>query len=188
MTAAAAPALADVDPLPTSPAPTTPGPATAPESTTPADTAPTTPTVDAAPPVSAGTPQISLVGTDDLAPILGLASVRTDLEEARRNGLRVTYRVTEPVTLKADVLIYGEITDRELKMCALPAAGPGDSLAKTTIPWTPTGANVVRIPFNVPSKRTLKKFLKVTVRVRLIATDASGNATTALKTVALKRR
>ena len=194
LAAAAAPALADEDPPATTPAETTPA------QTTPVETTPTTTPEDApstpveAPtaertPAQAAPSQTPLAGwSDALPPTIGLAAVRTDLEDARRKGLRVTYRVTEPVTLRADVLIYGEVVDRELRMCALPAAGPGESLAKLTVFRTPTGTNVVRVPFNVPSRRTLRKFLKITVRVRLIATDASGNATTVIKTAALKRR
>lgn len=193
LAAAAAPALADVDPAATTPVETTPAqttpvdvPPTSPEpvATTPAETTPieTLPT-------QSGPLQTTLAEwTDALPPTIGIAAVRTDLEEARRHGLRVTYHVTEAVTLRADVLIYGEIADRELRMCALPAAGPGESLAKLTVTRTQVGTRVVRVPFNVPSRRTLKKFLKITVRVRLIATDVSGNATTVYKTVSLKRR
>lgn len=173
--ASAVPAVAD-EPAPSTPVETTPA-QTAPEPTTP--TAPTP-----APPS-----QVALVESSDaVPPAIGFAAVRTDLEDARRHGLRVSYRVTEPVTLRADVLIFGQVVDRELKMCALPAAGPGDSLAKLTVSRTAAGASVVRIPFNVPSRRTLKKFLRITVQVRLIAADQAGNETTVYRTVALKRR
>lgn len=184
---AAAPALADGDePGPTTPVETTP---TTPVETTPA----TTPPVPAEPTTPetepAGPPQTPLLArTDGVPPALALTAVRRDLEDARRHGLRVTYRVSEPVTLRTDVLIYGEVADRELRMCALPAAGPGDSLAKSTVLHTPVGASVVRVPFNVPSRRTLKKFYKLTVKVRLIATDRSGAETTVTKTIALKRQ
>lgn len=172
----AVPALAADAPSASTPAETTPA-QTSPEPTTP-------PTPEPAP-----TDQVALVEwSDAVPPAIGFAAVRTNLEDARRNGLRVSYRVTEPVALRADVLIFGQVVDRELKMCALPAAGPGDSLAKLTVSRTVAGASVVRIPFNVPSRRTLKKFLRITVQVRLIASDQAGNETTVYRTVALKRR
>lgn len=178
----AVPALAADDPSASTPAETTPA-QTSTEPTTP-------PTPEPAPaPAPAPTDQVALIEwSDAVPPAIGFAAVRTNLEDARRNGLRVSYRVTEPVTLRADVLIFGQVVDRELKMCALPAAGPGDSLAKLTVSRTAAGASVVRIPFNVPSRRTLKKFLRITVQVRLIAADQAGNETTVYRTVALKRR
>ncbi len=132
-------------------------------------------------------PQVPLAApaADVLAPTVGLTGVRHRLEYARRNGLRVDYALSEPSSLRADVLIYGDVYDRELKMSALPGAGPGDSLAKATSAAAEAGPGVVRLAFNVPARRTLRKFLKLTVLVRLIATDAAGNETTAYKRVTL---
>lgn len=176
----AAPAVTLADPAAPPSEPT-------PIATTPDPAPPVSP--PAAEPVPVGAPQAPLVEwSDAVPPAIGFAAIRTDLADARRHGLRVSFRVTEPVTLRADVLIFGQVVDRELKMCALPAAGPGDSLAKLTIPRTAAGASVVRLPFNVPSRRTLKKFLRLTVQVRLIAADQAGNETTVYRTVALKRR
>lgn len=164
----AAPAAAD-DAVP-------PAPATAEAvSTTPA---PVEPAPIAQVPLSANV-------SDLFAPDVAIGEVRRELESARRNGLRVSYSLSEAATLKADVLIFGDVVDRELKMSALPAAGPGDSLAKATISRSPTGENVVRVPFNVAARRTLRKFYKITVRLRLIATDAAGNESVAYKRVTL---
>ncbi|MBJ7471483.1 MAG: hypothetical protein JHD16_09280 [Solirubrobacteraceae bacterium] len=134
-----------------------------------------------------GPPQVAFVerGTDLLPPKIAIVDVRRDLSSALRNGLRVTYTAGEPALLRADVLIVGDVVDRELLMSALPAAGPGDSLAKATIGRTPTGENVVRLAFNPAAKRTLRKFLKITVRLRLIASDAAGNQTVVHKRIAL---
>lgn len=138
-------------------------------------------------PVAEPAPQAPLAAfsADVFAPQLEIGDVRRQLEVARKTGLRVTYTASEPVTLQADVQIFGDVADRELRMSALPGAGPGDSLAKATIVGVPTGTNAVRVPFNLAARRTLRKFFKITVRVRLIATDAAGNATTSYKRVSL---
>lgn len=131
-------------------------------------------------------PQVPLAApaADVAAPSVAITAVRHRLEYARRNGLRVDYTVTEASHLKVDVLIYGDVYDRELAMSALPGAGPGDSLAKATVAVA-AGSGVARAAFNLPARRTLRKFLKLTVLVRLIAADAAGNETTAYKRVTL---
>lgn len=122
---------------------------------------------------------------DLLAPRVAIAAVSHRLEYARRNGLRVGYTLSEAAQVSADVLLYGEVNDRELKMSALPAAGPGDSLAKASVSAAPTAGGVVRLAFNVAARRTLRKFLKLTVLLRVMATDAAGNTATAYKRVTL---
>jgi hypothetical protein len=171
----------------TTPIETTPVDRTTPSATTPADAAPvasSTAEGGAAAPVPAQVP-FAAASSDLFAPKVAIGKVGRQLEVARRHGLRVTYTVSERVHLRADVLIYGDVADRELRMSALPAAGPGDSLAKATISRTATGTNVVRLPFNVAARRTLRKFYKITVRVRLIATDAAGNESTSYKRLSL---
>lgn len=167
---AAAPAGADESPLP-QPTTTTPTPVAA--------AVPVSTPVPVAAPVPVETP-------DTLPPAITVVQVRHRLTPARRHGLRVTYSVTEAVLLRADLLLATETTDRALRMAALPGAGPGDSLAKATIARTPTGEHVVRVMFNAPARRALRPFLKVTLILRLIASDAAGNETVTLRPVTLK--
>ncbi len=131
--------------------------------------------------------QVPLVATttDVTPPTVTIGSLGHRLEHARRKGLRFTFALSEPARVRADVLLYGDATDRELKMAALPAAGPGDSLAKLTLPGATAGAGIARLPFKVAARRTLRKFLKLTVLVRVIATDAAGNESTAYKRLTL---
>lgn len=169
-----------------SPAETTPETTPVVETTAP----PADPSLPPAPPATEpATPpaQVPLVAAspDMLAPAVAISAVRHRLEYARRNGLRVAFSLSEPALLKADVLLYGEVNDRELRMSALPAAGPGDSLAKATVSAPPSAKGVVRLTFNLAARRTLRKFLKLTVLLRVIATDAAGNTATAYKRVTL---
>ena len=184
MTLSAGSALADEPTAGTSPAVETTPASTAPQATTSDPSAPEATTEPA--PLQAGA-QVPLVAasSDLLAPRVVIGEVRHQLEAARRTGLRVTFSTSEPVTVRADVLIYGDVVDRELQMSALPAAGPGDSLAKATFSQRAAGKVAVRLPFNVAARRTLRKFYKLTVRVRLIAADAAGNESTTYKRVTL---
>lgn len=181
-------------PTETTPTPTETTPTPAETTPTPTETTPEpsgiTPAAAQTPPpttANVAPPPSSTPLAETTAPGVELLDLRHDLESARRHGLRLTLRLTEPATVRADVLLHGGVVDRELRMCALPAAGPGDSLAKVVVWQASAGSFVVRVPFNVPSRRTLRKFLKIAVRVRIIATDVSGNSSTTVRPVSLRR-
>lgn len=123
---------------------------------------------------------------DTTPPALSIGATSKQLSLARRHGVRVAYRVNERVRIRADVMLTSLATAPALTYATAPAAGPGRALASADVTRLP-GDNALRIQFNYRALKVLRPFIKLTVNVRLIATDAAGNETTAVRRVVLRK-
>ena len=193
-------------PSQTSPAPTptagpmpTPGPAPTPAPMpSPAPAPSPTPTSagippDAPAPATAPTATAIVLPAPSLVPIaerivaltpgpsLRLVSAGKHLYAARMKSMNVTADVAGAASLKGWVV---------LPKAAVKAAGEGKAtrdltLARISIRQPPSGRVILKFKFDGPAQEALLRFYKVTVHVRLAATDAKGNVTTVEQSVAL---
>lgn len=175
-------AAAEGEPVPaatTPPAETTPAAAPAVEAPA-ADLAPAPPIVSASVDILPGPEQTPTGGrTGALGPSLRFVSSGHRLYAARMKSLNAKVDVAGAATLKAWVILPKSAAK------AADAARHDVTLARLSQRQPPSGRVTLKFRFDGPAQETLLRFYKVTVTVRLAATDAAGHVRTVDQAVSL---
>lgn len=155
----------------------------------PSTSAPTTPDVLGA---SDAPPSITRAVGDHLVtiaerarpvgPTIRIRSSAKGLTRAIRRGLRIRLDLAGARTVKAYVIAERPRDEGLLT----PSAGTGfTTLGRAAFRDLPSQTQTLAIPFTRAAKRGLPRFLKITVTVRIVATDKAGNRTTVERDIAL---
>lgn len=178
------------DPLPTatpepspSPSPTaTPSPAPEP-SPTPTPTPDTAGASDAPATITRPAQGTGLVPiAERLGPTVRFRSSAKGLTRAMQRGLRIKLDLAGAASLKAYVLV-ARPADEDL--FAFDGGSTTYTIGRLSLSRPPSQTQTIAIPFTRDARKALPRFLKITVTVRLVATDSAGNRTVVERQVAL---
>jgi hypothetical protein len=175
------------DPAPTpSPAPTaSPEPTPAP-SPTPTPANPDIPGASDAPASitrpAQGTGLVPIAERTPLGPTVRFRSSAKGLTRAMRRGLRIKLDVAGAASLKAYVIVARPANEG---LFALDGGSSTFTIGRLSVRRPPSQTQTIAIPFTKDSRAALGRFLKITVTVRLVATDTAGNRTVVERQVAL---
>jgi hypothetical protein len=117
-----------------------------------------------------------------LGPTVRVRSSAKGLSRAMRRGLRVKLDLAGATTLKAYLIVARPSNE------GLFSFGPGSTtftIGRLSLKNPPSQTQTIAIPFTKDAREVLPRFLKITVTVRLVATDRAGNRTVVERQVAL---
>lgn len=181
------------EPLPTatpsptpSPAPTASPTPTPTPSPTPAPANPDIPGASDAPASitrpAQGTGLVPIAERTPLGPTVRFRSSAKGLTRAMRRGLRIKLDVAGAASLKAYVIVARPSNEG---LFALDGGSSTFTIGRLSVRRPPSQTQTIAIPFTKDSRAALGRFLKITVTVRLVATDTAGNRTVVERQVAL---
>lgn len=120
--------------------------------------------------------------TTPLGPTLRLRSSAKGLTRAMRRGLRIQLDVAGATSLKAYVLVARPSNEN---LFSFADGSTTYTIGRLSLDRPPSQRQTIAIPFTKDARKVLPRFLKITVTVRLVATDAAGHRTVVERQVAL---
>ncbi len=117
-----------------------------------------------------------------LGPTVRFRSSAKGLTRALRRGLRVQLDVAGATSLKAYVLVARPSNE---DLFAFDGGSTTYTIGRLSIDRPPSQTQTIAIPFTRASRAPLSRFLKITVTVRVVATDGAGNRTVVERQLAL---
>lgn len=160
-----------------------PGPAPTP---TPTPTPDTTGASDAPSNITRPAEGTGLVPISDrttpLGPTVRLRSSAKGLTRAMKRGLRVQLDLAGAASLKAYVLVARPSNEG---LFSFANGSTTFTIGRLSIDRPPSQTQTIAIPFTRDARKVLPRFLKITVTVRLVATDSAGNRTVVERQIAL---
>ena len=120
--------------------------------------------------------------TKPLGPTLRIRSSAKGLSQALAKGLRVKLDVAGARSLKAYVIV-ARPSDEQL--FAVPGGSMNYTIGRLSVTNPASQTQTISIPLTKDAREALPRFLKITVTLRLIATDSAGNRTVVERQVPL---
>jgi hypothetical protein len=150
---------------------------------------PAEPAAEPAPTANAATPA-ALVPTSErlptpVRPTITVRATSSRLSLARKRGFNVKYDVAGTTSVKTWVVLSSALSEYELDVQA--KAGDTVTLARASQKITSDGRVSQRLAFDAKAQAALLKFYRVTVTLRMTATDTAGRRTTVEQPVTLSR-
>lgn len=117
-----------------------------------------------------------------LGPTVRLRSSAKGLTRALVRGLRIKLDLAGATSLKAYVMVARPAGEN---LFAFGEGSTSYTIGRLSLVRPPSQTQTIAIPFTREARSALTRFLKITVTVRLVATDAAGNRTVVERQIAL---
>lgn len=129
-----------------------------------------------------GTGLVPIAERTPLGPTVRFRSSAKGLTRAMQRGLRIKLDVAGATSLKAYVLVARPSSEG---LFAFDGGSTTFTIGRLSVQRPPSQTQTIAVPFTRDARKVLPRFLKITVTVRLVATDSAGNRTIVERQVAL---